>query len=251
LRDAHLGGLFPRLGGGVLDELAADRGELGEVGAEGVDEGDERLGLDAALRACELRGDEGLLVAGALDGARVDSRHAGLLQGVQQLLAAVAAAVHEHQRDVLLGGLEVVSSSPTRESGAACSSGTSTKRGSPNSEGLATWLRVPGPRASPESSWTATEGPASRARPRRRRTARAAIRVSVQRTSTIGATATLCHSTSLTASSSLLGGLVDPIGPGRCCAAATSRRPGGSRSRARRCAGSGCPWCAAGRAARR
>src|SRR5699024_8246012 len=86
----------------------------------------------------------------------------------------------------------------TRESGAACSSGTTTKRGSPNREGLATWARAPGPAASPDRSWTSTVGSASRARPRRRCTARSAIRLSVPWTSTIGARATLCHSTSLT-----------------------------------------------------
>src|SRR5699024_6778801 len=83
-------------------------------------------------------------------------------------------------------------------SGAACSSGTTTKRGSPNREGLATWARAPGPAASPERSWTSTVGSASRARPRRRCTVRSAIRLSVPWTSTIGARATLCHSTSLT-----------------------------------------------------
>ena len=238
--------------GGVLDELATDRGELGEVGAEGVHERDQRLGLDATLGARELGGHEGLLVPGALDGARIDPRHTGLLERVQKLLAAVAAAVDEHQGDVLLRGPEVVQQlrgspcrGPTAAQGPPRSAARRTVRGWPPGPALRARRRPRRGRGPPP--WDRPRGRGRAGAGRRGRRSGSRCRGPARS----GRGRTLCHSTSLTGAPHCGADWMILSGPGRRCAARRCRQRAAPRCRARRCAARGPRRSAADPAPRR
>ena len=111
IRHGEAGGLeSPRVvgvdrleGDGALcvgDELIDGRAQLAQIGAEGVDQRADGLGLHTAAHAARIRAHERGLVLGRLDSLNGHHRVGRLGQGVEELSAALSAVVAQQDDDV-------------------------------------------------------------------------------------------------------------------------------------------------------
>ena len=92
---------------GVRHELGDGAGELAQVGAQGVDERPDGLGLDAPAGAARVGVDEGGLVPVLLDRLAGDDGVGRGGDGVEELLSALAGVVAQDDDDVGVGGGDV------------------------------------------------------------------------------------------------------------------------------------------------